>query len=190
MSAAPELRRAALARAGTMRDGRVAEVIRRSVVHARERASEAWESSDGTVRAIDVDVIVDGYALGLCESSPAVRDAVIEALTGEAPRVIGASVVDLVIAWGLRERTAESGYRDDVAERSDPDDGDDVRRAIAGYLRASGDVAAAGVLADLEVEVGARELDVLGGRAAALDAPALERAATALFARRMRVRLR
>lgn len=186
MSGAPELRRAALARASAMRDARVAEVLRRCVVHASERTGDAWESSDGTVRALDVRVEVDGFALGLCESFPSVRDAVVEALTGEAPRVLGASVVDLTIHWALRERAAESGYRDDTAERVDPEDGEDVRRALVGFLRASGEGERAMQLSGAELDVGAHEIDVRG---AAVERGSLEPALTALYGRPMRARM-
>lgn len=188
MSGAPELRQAALARAAAIRDRRVAEVLARAVVEVHERAGDAWESSDGTVRAIDVRLVVDGHALGLCETYPAVRDGVIAAITGEAPRVMGASVVDLVIAWGLRETSAESGYRDAGPRTVDRDDGDHVRRALAGFLLAAGDEPTARALAAAELDVGAREIDVTG--ASGLTPAVLEPALTALFGRPMRVQLR
>ncbi|WP_236606886.1 hypothetical protein [Sandaracinus amylolyticus] len=187
MSAVPELRRAALARAATMRDGRVAEVLRRSIVHVFERAGDAWESSDGTVRAIDVRLEVDGHALGSCETFPSVRDAVIVTITAEAPRVLGASVVDLAIVWGVRERSVEAGYRDDAGEPLDRGFGDDVKRALVGFLRASGDDESARALAGGELEIGAREVDVIGAR---VETSKLEPALAVLYGRPMRVRAR
>lgn len=187
MSGVPELRRGALARASSSRDGRIAEVLRRSVVHASERAGEAWESSDGTVRAVDVRVEVDGYALGLCEASPAVLYAVIEAITAEAPRVLGASVVDIAVVWGLRERNVEEGYRAEPSEPLDRRYGEDVRRALVGFLRATGDDASAAALSSAELEVGAREIDVLG---AEVDPERLAPALSALYGRPMRARVR
>ncbi|MDQ3031498.1 MAG: hypothetical protein M3Y87_03710 [Myxococcota bacterium] len=188
MSGAPELRHAALQRAGAMRDSRVAEVIRRAIVDVHDRAGEAWESSDGTVRAVDVRVAVDGHALGLCEAYPAVRDAVVEAITAEAPRMIGASVVDLTIVWGVRERAIEGGYREGTLEAVDRDDGEDVRRAVAGFLTATGAAATAHALTGVELDVGAREIDMMGSRG--LAPSAIEPALAALFGRRMRVQVR
>lgn len=157
MGIVPELRTAALVRAEGMRDPRVAEVLRRAIVQARERVGDAWESSDGTVRAIDVRLAVDGYALGLLEMSPAVRDAVVEAVSAVAPGAVGASVVDLAIRWGLRERRPEAGYRGDAPEHADPEDDDDLRRAIVGFLAASGDDAGARAIDACELRVGMRE---------------------------------
>lgn len=169
-----------------MRDGRVAEVLRRAEVLVVERAAGAWESSDGTVRALDVRLDVDGYALGLCESFPSVRDAVVEVLTGEAPRVLGASVVDLAIGWGVRERAAEPGYRDAAAEPVDRESGEDLGRALAGFLRASGDEESARRVSAATLEVGAHEVDLLGAR---VDPAALEPALHALYGRAMRARV-
>ncbi len=134
-----ELRREALIRAEAMRSPRAAEVLRRSILETHERAANAWESSDGTVRAVDVRALLDGYALGLVRSSPAVHDAVVEAITTTAPRVLDASVVDLELVWALRERGAGERYRDVIAERADRRSSRDVQRALAAYLAASGD---------------------------------------------------
>jgi hypothetical protein len=141
VSTVPELRRAALLRVESVRDPRVAEVLQRSAIEVRDREGAGWESSDGTVRAVDVRVLVDGYALGLCERWPGVRDGVVAAVTAEAPRVIGASVIDLVIAWGLRERGIEAGYRDDpgTPELVEGRTTEDVRRAVAGFVAAFGE---------------------------------------------------
>lgn len=132
-----ELRRAALARAETMRSARVAEVLRRSQLLVRER--DTWESSDGTVRAVDVHVLLDGFALGLVSAFPGVSDAVIEAVTAVAPPVLDASVVDLSFEWALREQSGADVYRDAISSRADRSSGDDVKRALAAFLAASGD---------------------------------------------------
>ena len=139
----PALRHAALARAHGMRDPRVAEVLRRSRLRVRPREGATWESSDGTVRAVDVRVIVDGYALGLCDAFPSVLDAVVEAITAEAPAALEASVLDLDVRWGLAEHAVESGYRDERVREVDRASEGDVRRALVGYLIASGDEPAA-----------------------------------------------
>lgn len=183
MGVVAELRTAALARAASMRDPRVAEVIRRAIADVRERAGEGWESSDGTVRAIDVRLIVDGHALGLVESSPAVRDAVIEAVSGVAPSAVGASVVELAIGWGLRERRPEAGYRGDGPERADAEDDDDVRRAIVGYLAAIGDDEGARAVDGCELRVGVREAYC----DAPIDASRIEPALRAILGRAVRV---
>lgn len=183
MGIVPELRSAALIRAEGMRDPRVAEVLRRAIVDARDRAGEAWESSDGTVRAVDVRLVVDGHALGLIESSPAVRDAVIEAVSAVAPDALGASVVDLAIGWGLRERRMEAGYRGDAPERADPEDDDDLRRAIVGFLSACGDDAEARAVDGSELRVGVREAYC----DAPVDAARIETALRAIAGRAIRV---
>lgn len=134
-----DLRHAALACAG--RDGRVADVLRRARVVVSEREGMAWESSDGTVRAADVRLVVDGHALGLVERSPAVRDAVIAALAAAAPIALGMSVADVAFAWGLREQSGS--YRGGGASDADATSAEDVRRALAAFLAASGDEEAA-----------------------------------------------
>jgi hypothetical protein len=155
----PALRHAALARAHGMRDPRVAEVLRRARLRVRPREGATWESSDGTVRAVDLRVIVDGHALGLCDAYPSVLDAVVEAITAEAPVVLEASVIDLDVRWGLAEHAVESGYRDELVREADRASGTDVRRAIAGYLIATGDEPTARAVSGPSVRVA-----MLGGR--------------------------
>lgn len=126
-----------------MRSPRAAEILRRAVLVVVDRQSETWESSDGTVRAVDVTVRIDGFASGLLASRPAAHDAVVEAVAAVAPSVLGASVIDLRFEWALRERPAEEGYRDDTPELVDRESSRDVQRALAAFLHASGDEASA-----------------------------------------------
>jgi hypothetical protein len=137
VSESPELRRAALERAAAMRDPRVGEVLRRCVVVTHEREASAWESSEGTIQAIDVELLADGWALGLWES-PAVRDAVVAALAAVAPGVVEGSVTDVSIVWALRERGAEAHYRGGAPERVDRGSKADVERSMAAFLDAGG----------------------------------------------------
>lgn len=173
MSGAPELRHAALERATSLRDGRVAEVLRRAVLDAQERAGLGWESSDGRVRAVDVLVLVDGYALGLVETWPAVRDGVVEVVAACGPSVLGASVIDLHFEWGLTERPVEPGYRDDAVRHADPRDPEDLRRAIAAFVLAAGDEPLARAVSAAEVTVQGSEIRVRGPEIppGALDVP-------------------
>jgi hypothetical protein len=135
---AEELAHAALVRAGELRDARVAEVLWRARLEVHDREGAAWESSDGTVLAVDVRLVVDGRARRLVES-PAVRDALVEVIASVAPGVVSASLVDLDVVWGLRERALEEGYRGAPRARTSREDADDVRAGLVGYLAAGGD---------------------------------------------------
>lgn len=138
-----ELGRRALERAESMRNRRATEVLRRAVLLVRERSGAAWESSEGHVVAVDVRALLDGTAMGLVRSFPAVHDAVVEAISAAAPEVLGASVVELTFEWGLRERGGDEGYRDHAPARADRRSATDVQRALAAFLAASGDDATA-----------------------------------------------
>lgn len=176
-----ELRRAALGRAERMRSPRAAEVLRRAELEVRERS--AWESSDGTVRAVDVHLLVDGYALGLVRGHPAVGDAVIEAVTAAAPDVLEASVIDLSFEWALREQSGADRYRDAALVRVDRRSSVDVGRALAAFLAAFGDEDAARL-----VEAGTLRVERGGGLAVSFDPRRVEGALEALFGARPRVR--
>jgi hypothetical protein len=185
VSEVEDLLSAALARAERMRDRRIAEVLRRARLVARPGTSGAvWESSVGTIRAVEVTAMVDGFALGLCETFPSLRDAIVDAICAEAPRVIGASVADLAIEWGLRERRVEAGYRDELHARADADDDEHIRRALVAYLTAAGEREAALVLTGSELRVGMREawVDVT-----LPDREAIERALSSLLRRPIRI---
>src|SRR5690606_21640391 len=132
-----ELRREALQRAERLRSARAVEVLRRSELEVRE--ASAWESSDGTVPAVDVRVLTDGFALGLVRDSPRAPEAVAEATTEVAARGLGASVGDVDFVWALKERGAGESYRELPAEPIDPRSSADVKRALAGFLAAGGD---------------------------------------------------
>lgn len=147
-----ELRREAIERAKRMRSRRAVEVLERSMLSASERG--AWESSDGTVRAVDLTVLTDGFALGLVTSSPLVHDAVVEAIAEVAPRVLGASIVDLTFEWALREHGARGTYRDERFERADRRSRTDVKRALAGFLAGRGEIDAARRVAEGELQIG------------------------------------
>lgn len=155
-----ELRREAIERAERLRSARAVEVLSRAELEVREREASAWESSDGTVRAVDVWVLTDGFALGLVRSSPLVRDAVVEAITEVAPRVLGASVIDLELVWALRERGGGGGYRELPPERVDRRSSEHVRRALAGFLAASGDDESARAVARGPLRVSRRAVHV------------------------------
>jgi hypothetical protein len=135
-----------MVRAEKMREPRAVEVLRRGRLEVRERAASAWESSDGTVRAVDVRLLLDGHALGIWQRWPAVRDAVIEAITAVAPGIVGATVVDLDAVWGLREHPLATGYRGEMVTPVDPDDPAELRRAAIGFLFGRGDAALANAL--------------------------------------------
>lgn len=154
------LRREALRRVEAMRSPRAAEIVRRSELEVHER--EAWESSDGVVRAVDVHAWVDGYALGLVHAFPTAHDAVVEAVSAVAPRVLGASVVDLSFGWGLAEQAGAPSYRDALPRRVDRRSSQDVMRALGAFLAASGDAEGARALegATLRVRGSVIEVDV------------------------------
>ena len=100
---APDLVRAARERASRAHDGRIGDVLAGARLLVRER--EGWDASDGPVRAFDATLLVDAATLATCTGSPALRDAVTEALSAAAPEVLGGSLADLSIA--LDERTPE-----------------------------------------------------------------------------------
>jgi hypothetical protein len=164
-----ELSRRALERAEAMRSPRAAEVLRRAVVVVGERAGEAWESSEGSVRAVFATLLLDGTSCGLIATFPSVRDAVVEAVSAAAPEVLEASVVDIRFAWALKEH-GEAGYRDGPAERADRGSPDDVRRALAAFLAASGDEATARAVERARVRVHQHGVDVDGVDRARIDA--------------------
>lgn len=137
MEAGADLHSAALARAHTLRDRRVAEVLSQSLFTVRA-AADTWESSDGTVHTVDVVVRVDGHGLGLCAASPSVRDAVVETITSVAPSTLHRSVARIELCWGLRERKPEVGYRETPLLVVDERDSAAFAEALVGYLRASG----------------------------------------------------
>lgn len=138
MTEAPNLARRALERAESMRSPRAAEVLRRAVFLVHDSDAADWESSDGSVRAIDVRLLLDGTACALMSTFPGVHDAVVEAISAAAPEVLQASVIDITYAWALKEHH-EEGYRDHHAERVDRRSPEDLRRALAAFLSAAGD---------------------------------------------------
>lgn len=175
------LRREALARAEAMHSPRAAEVLRRSQLQVRDRGG--WESSDGTVHGVDVHVLLDGFALGLLDASPLVRDAVVEAITAVAPSAIGASIVELSFAWGLAEQAGAATYRDALDARAHPTNDRDVSRALVAYLAARGDDALVTMVERSGVRMGAHG-EVLVSFPPRLVASALD----ALFGRPVHVR--
>jgi len=175
-----ELRHEALRRAEQLRSARAVEVLRRSELDVRD--ASAWESSDGPVRAVDVRVLTDGFALGLVRSSPIVHDAIVAAITEVAPSVLGASVIDLDFEWALRERPLESGYREPPPEKVDRLSSADVKRTLVGFLVASGEYERA-----REVHEGSLELsgDIVR---VSVEPNSVRDALDALFGRPSRVR--
>jgi hypothetical protein len=106
---APDLVRAARERASRGRDGRIGDVLAGARVLVRER--EGWEASDGRVRAFDATLLVDAATLATCTASPALRDAVTEALSAAAPEILGGSLADLAIALDERIPERTGPYR-------------------------------------------------------------------------------
>lgn len=148
---APELRAAALARASRSPDSRVREVLRRSLPLVRAVEGAVWESSDGEVRGFEVLLLVDAFALATVGGSPAVHDAVLEAVAAVAPDTLGGSVTDLRFAWGLAEHRGQGSYRGEASQRISPDDPEALRSGAIGYLAASGHEDVARALRDAQV---------------------------------------